>query len=436
MRSGILLARRSLLGCVALLLTVAPARVRAQSGYQGYPVAPRGLGMGGTLTALGEGSASLYYNPAAVASGPRVRVQMSGSLYGLLGGTQRDAYGQNVSYRYMAFQVIPANLSMEVHGLKLGKLRLSNRWGFGVSILAPYSFKFSSVTNDRQSGSLVLRKIDDLTYSVYAGAGYQIASNAAVGVSLVAVYRNIEQSYLVQRDQPGFFLSGSGEQSLTTVGHTLAFGVRYSPRPHLWLGVGLHLPLQHLFSFNSREATRTAVFVDGLGGATSQRDVKVSARFVIPLRLNLGLGWQVDHRWAIAIGVQLWMPHTYNSAVEQGSDRVLAVNRHAFTANASIGLETWVRGGRNPIRFGFYTDHSPLTKPTLDSGLGDKVDLYGGTFSIGFRRTMFDSEVGLIGVGGPTRAIGFDLAGGTLQAREVQGVQWRVFLGYATALNY
>ncbi len=412
----------------------------AQSGYQGYPVAPRALGMGGAITALAEGAGTLYYNPAGLAYGEHAELRVSGNLYGIHGATMNGAIGGGrADFRYMNIQVVPANMSFEIHGIKLGKINVSKRWGFGLSVLAPYAFAFDAVAENKAKGSIILRDADDLTYSIYAGFGYRVRKNLSLGISLVGVFRQYSARFNFTYDSAGRYASGSGELQTSTLGHSIAFGLRYNPREHLWLGLGLHLPLQHLASFNSTERTRLALFEqvspDGqFVGATLEQSRKLDARYVIPLRLNIGFAWEVTQRWAIACGLYFWMPHDYNAAVDKDTHEVISVNRHAFTVNATLGAEVYLPK-QIALRFGVYTDRSPLAKVTADSGLGDKVDLYGGTLSVGFRGKRSTSELGVVGAAGPVRGIGIDLLGGSFTTQPLDGTRWQVHFSYATSTH-
>jgi len=397
--------------------------------------------MGGAITALADGADTLYYNPAGLAFGPGHQIQVTSSLYGITGTTLNGALGGgSADLRSMNLQVVPANISFEVKGLNLGRLHLSKRWGLGLSILAPYSFKFGAASEDRGLGKLYIRNLQESTYSVYLGVAYRIRDRLSFGLAIVAVFRQVDDAYDFSRDFGPVHVAASGEQNTMTLGHSLAFGVRYRPREHLWLGVGLHLPLQHLASFASTARNRFTVLKETapgmFTGTTMSNSRDLDVRFTLPLRLNLGLAWEVSHRWALSAGITMWMPHEYNSIMDRATHTVLAVNRHAFTINAQAGAEVWLRRGTLPLRMGVFTSRSPIDHPTVDSGLGDKFDLYGGTVSIGFRRAFAESELGVLVAGGPVTGLGFDLVGGTFKESPLDGTRWEAMISYSTRLHY
>ena len=120
--------KRLLLLAAALLPGVALAE-----NYDPYPIGPRASGMGGAFTAIADDAAGVYYNPAAPADTTSETISLSTSLYGFVGGRERNALGQDEHYQYNNYQVIPSSVSTAIR-LKSWKGRGHTKWVFSFNI--------------------------------------------------------------------------------------------------------------------------------------------------------------------------------------------------------------------------------------------------------------------------------------------------------------
>jgi hypothetical protein len=103
------------------------ALVLAQN-YQGYPIAPRSSGMGGTATALGNGASNTFYNPSAVAwNDESMTGDVSGNLFAGSLTTLSSQFGLETQVPRLGVQIIPSNMSFEWRGLELGASRTKGR---------------------------------------------------------------------------------------------------------------------------------------------------------------------------------------------------------------------------------------------------------------------------------------------------------------------
>ena len=81
-----------LAGVFLLANVLAPGSRADDSNFRPYVVGGRAAGMGGAFTALADDGSGPYYNPGGLAFMRRSQLSLSGSVYGIVSGTQADAY--------------------------------------------------------------------------------------------------------------------------------------------------------------------------------------------------------------------------------------------------------------------------------------------------------------------------------------------------------
>ena len=402
--------------------------------YQPYPVAPRAAGMGGAASALGEGSGNTFYNPAALAFSTSTSVEVSGNVFGIDGSTTQGDIGDGSSHTRFGFAIIPANLSLETHGLKFGPFVLSDKWGIGVSLLAPFNFSLNSVTTSVDKGTVVFRDTNELVYTIYNNLAYRISDELGLGFSVVAVYRRFDTSANSIRDSADAYQSFTYQREESTLGHTLAFGFRWKPALGLRLGAGARLPLQNVYG-SGDDRLRESTFNRTTGVLTSQSyDRPLDVKYEQPWRFHLGAAWEVANTWALAAELVFYTPYTYAQLRHSETGETLATTRLQAVVNVAVGAEIFL--GSHPLRFGFFTDRSPLGEPTPDDAIPERIDRYGGTLSIGFQRALFQTELGVLFAAGKLRALGYDTTGGTFSPLVADGFQWRAMLTLSSTLRY
>ncbi len=426
---------------VLLLPLLIASAARAQSNYQPSPVAPRAMGMGGAGVATVDGASGIYYSPGSLAFGHKGQLSVSGNLYGLIGGRIGQEFGPNTANTYVTIAAVPTNLSVERHGFKLGKLEVSDRWGFGISVLSPINVKIASISSSTDQSALVLRNTSEFVYTIYAGMAYRIRDNLGIGMALSTVYRQFQSSFDATIDRPGRYLQATQSLTAYTIGASVSFGARGEPIKGLTLGFGLHLPVTNLLGFG--DARERVVVIDpigpvGDGVGTYQkfgRTRKLAASYTVPARITAGLAYAATKRWTIAFDFHLWLPHSYNPLRDRDTKEILSRVDLNWTFNINVGVETWIKQ-KWPLRFGFFTDRSPTRQVYAGELASGRQDLYGATASVGMRGAISDNEFGVLVSGGPTQSGAVDLASGTLEETSAHGFQWRLFVTYSTLLHY
>jgi hypothetical protein len=94
----------------ALFLIVAAATARAQgieSNFKPYVVGGRAAGMGGAFTALADDGSGAYHNPGGLAFTRSSSLSFSLNVYGLAGGTVKDALGDGNDFVYRDLNIFP-----------------------------------------------------------------------------------------------------------------------------------------------------------------------------------------------------------------------------------------------------------------------------------------------------------------------------------------
>lgn len=227
------------------MISLLMALLTAQN-YQPYPVAPRAAGMGGTSSALGEGGGNTFYNPAALAFSSSTNLEVAGNVLGVDGTTTSGELGDDSSRTRLGFFIIPANLTLETHGLRLGPLVLSDRWGLGVSLQAPVEYTLHAISSSSDGATVVTRDTQESVYSIYNDLAYRVTDTLGLGFSVVAVYRRYETSLNVSRDGDADYQSIFYQRTEQSLGHALAFGARWKSDSGFRLGTGSHAAPERL----------------------------------------------------------------------------------------------------------------------------------------------------------------------------------------------
>lgn len=406
--------------------------VMAQN-YQAYPLGPRTSGMGGAATALGSGAGNTFYNPAALAFSTLSNLEVAGNIFGLDGTSLSGEIGDATSHTNVSFFVIPSNLSIETHGLDLGPIHMSDRWGFGVSVVAPLNFSVSSTVASKNGATAVYRDAKETTYTIYNDLSYRLSDEVGLGVSIVAMYRNAETTSIAERDGSDSYQSLTYLRTEHTLGHTLAFGGQWRPTNGLRIGVAMRLPLQNVAGFG-RERSRTTTHDKSAGTLGLEIvDHTLDLKFELPYRIGLGVAYEREKRFAIAADLFVFTPYSYLAARDTDTGETLLTKHLQPVVNFAVGAELWL--GSRPLRFGLFTDFSPSGPVSVD-GASQRIDRWGATIGTNVQRAVFHTDIGLAFTIGRLETLGIDLSHGTFAPVVAQGLQWRGMITYASVLQY
>src|SRR5438445_4259880 len=100
-----------LAGVFLLANVLAPGSRADDSNFRPYVVGGRAAGMGGAFTALADDGSGPYYNPGGLAFMRRSQLSLSGSVYGIVSGTQADALGDGHEFSARDLNIFPVSTS-------------------------------------------------------------------------------------------------------------------------------------------------------------------------------------------------------------------------------------------------------------------------------------------------------------------------------------
>lgn len=401
--------------------------------YQGYPIGPRTTGMGGAATALGVGAGNSFYNPAAIAWASEWTGDVSGNLVAVSFSTTTSELGQARPTPQFSLQLIPANMSFEWRGLKLGVVDLSKRWGLGVSIIAPFDLRLSQLVSTSDRTTLGIVDVDERTYAIYNSIGYRVTDALGIGFSIVAMYREVTANASLEHSDGEVFESVVLRQTRRAVGHAIAIGASYRPSNGFRAGLAIRAPVTQVFGFGDDNIAATFFRAGDPEITRSVIARKVESRYERPWRFNFGLAYELPKRFAIAADLSVFTPLDYVSERDASTGETLEVTRLVPVVNAAVGVEVYL--GTVGTRLGFFTDHSPYPRDGQSNLSIPRIDRYGGTLTFNYERRVHKTEIGVMVSGGRTFTTTLDLTGGTLQPIPATGNDVRVAIVYSSTLK-
>jgi hypothetical protein len=409
------------------------ALVLAQN-YQGYPIAPRSSGMGGTATALGNGASNTFYNPSAVAwNDESMTGDVSGNLFAGSLTTLSSQFGLETQVPRLGVQIIPSNMSFEWRGLELGPIKLSKKWGLGISVVAPFDVELSSLVSTPDRSTLAIINSLERVYAIYNSIAYRLTDDFGIGLAIVAMYRQFSNTAIFDHlEKGGLFESAVIQQSRKSVSHGLSVGTQWRPANGFRLGGSVRLPVTSVFGFGDDHGRITVTAPNLPQPARVTIDRQVEARYERPWRFNLGLAYERPKSFALAADISAHTPLEYVSERDVATGATLEVTRLVPVLNFSVGGEVFIKG--SAVRAGFFTDHSPLpVELNLDT---PRINRYGGTISLELERKLYRTEVGILVSVGLIRATTADAVGGTFAPVPVSGTELRGIITYSSTLRF
>ena len=382
---------------LALALAALPDRARADSNFRPYVVGARAAGMGGAFTALADDGSGPFYNPGGVAFVTRSQLSLSGSVYGIVGGTLEDALDDGNDFTYRNLNVFPSTTA----GVwKLGEPEATSASVLAFSVLVPDAIDVDD--RDAIGSSDNAFFFSNEVQTVWAGLTYA-RRMGRIGVGATGFFllgTRLSQLDLTVATGANQFNTVTSRIDESTYGFVGALGARWDVTDHLHLGASVYSPAMgggsrrvfaRIGTAQEGQAPQIAAdHADGLHASPSD-----------PLRAQMGVAWSSGALTAAADGIWLG-PRTVTDDAGQPFQRRIV--REAVV-NGAIGLE-YVFADRYPLRAGFFTDFSASKNPP-DPNVGNTshIDRLGGTFSIGYRTEHTSSDLGVNVSGGSGRNV-------------------------------
>jgi long-chain fatty acid transport protein len=378
----------SLAASLAALLAAAPAAADT-SNFRPYLVGGRAAGMGGAFTALADDGSGPWYNPAGIAFVEASQVSLTGSAYGLVSGTIRDALGDGRAFSYSTLDTFPTTTTAV---WRLPDPGPDASQAVAVGLFIPDGFKADDRDHQALAEGAFFLTSDQQT--LWFNATWARRSGAlAFGVAAWGLMRTeLDANDLTLRSaaDPGTFVTITQRVDSTSYGGVLSAGIRWDATPALHLGLSAATPA--LGRGDRRVFLRLAAAGAG-GPASAVLDVSgLHASPTEPARLQGGVAWR---RGAFTAAADLtWrLPRTVVDDAGRAAEGLERRVEQRGTLDAAAGVE-WVAADRFPLRAGVFTDRaaSPGRAGVINTS---HIDRYGLSASAGLRSEHTSTSLGL-----------------------------------------
>ena len=380
--------------CV-LSVVLAGVGARAQgieSNFKPYVVGGRAAGMGGAFTALADDGSGAYYNPGGLAFTRSSSLSFSLNVYGVAGGTVKDALGDGHDFVYRDLNVFPVATA----GIKkLGEVDPEvgvPRHTLFFSVFVPDGL----TTDDRdQLGSSANAYFSRRSnQTLWIGGGYAIRLGR-VGIGVGAYGLIGSTSYFLDLNviapDGNQFVIISARDDLNTLAFVGSAGVRWDATDHLRLGASLFTPA---WGGGSRTSFVRIGFSDGtVAKAVGNQDQNLSATPSLPLRAQAGVAWDAG-RWTVAADLVFLGPRHVKDNPDlaaDGLDRTVVRNA---VVNLALGGELLL-GSVFALRAGAFTDFASSDPLSVHVDNTSHVNHYGLTFAGGLRTEHVRTDLGV-----------------------------------------
>ena len=418
-----------------VLLVLAGTVARAQgieSNFKPYVVGGRAAGMGGAFTALADDGSGGYHNPGGLAFTRSSSLSFSLNVYGLAGGTVKDALGDGHDFVYRDLNVFPvATAGIKKMGEVDPEVGVSRHTLF-FSVFVPDGL----TTDDRdQLGSSANAYFSRRSnQTLWIGGGYAIRLGR-VGIGFGAYGLIGSTSYFLDlsliASGGSEFVVISARDDLSTLGFVGSAGVRWDATDHLRLGFSLFTPE---WGGGSRTSFVRIGASDGTSAvAFARQDQDLSATPSLPLRAQAGVAWEAG-RWTLAADLIFLGPRHIKDNPERAADGLDRTIVRNAVVNVAVGGELLLGGGF-AIRAGAFTDFASSDPLSVHVDNTSHVNHYGLTFAGGLRTEHVRTDVGFTGWWGKgtdviPRNLDFSLLSRT------DATEYGIFVFLATAYEF
>lgn len=323
--------------------------------------------LGGAYTALSEDVTGTYYNPAGIAFIDQFAISTNASLYSFRDIKRADEGG-------FTFDTNNIDMSPTFFGFNLS-LKPVN---IAFSIYQTDNYVFSDI--DAAGTTVYKFEIDTQSYLIGPSIAFKITDSLALGASaFLRHYAGNATLYL----GPAV---GFQESEMKYDGIVAGFGVKYNITDSLKLGASYFSQSIDL------HGTNNYTYLDGVNQVTGEGTCKMRS----PHKFSFGLAYDVKKKYTISVDGIYYMAMDY-SQPHAMMDIATADSRYKENAHydISVGGEYFLNDTFS-LRMGFFTNTSGAPKEKLS----EKLNLYGGSFGLGFYTGEVSSGVGFTGMYG------------------------------------
>ncbi|NMC70290.1 MAG: hypothetical protein GYA57_09520 [Myxococcales bacterium] len=432
---------------VAVLLLPAalagPARAD-DTHYQNQLIGERALGMGGAFTAVATDPTASFYNPGGLAMTLSSSISASLNLYGvehrtIEGGHVSTISGERVAVdlEATAFPTIPTTFGvLRAFGERLPDGSRRHAAAFSMLIPDQTSYSYEATVGRSGETDLDVLRLSESDRTLWVGPTYavRVSDDLALGLSAFVAMRTFSRSYSraieTPTDPPGerpesdYFEFFRVDTSFDTFAVLLRLGAMYRPLPDLQVGLTIGFPSILVYGDGSLSNQLGYAWFEDVsepyGDFRLESAGGLSADSFEPLDLRLGIAWKPAPETTLAFDASYHFP-TFDPYERlhlspEDEERLLyddlfvpRVSRRGVL-NINFGFECTI-AEKWPLRAGAFTNFSAA--PSLAPGAAglERIDIVGGTFSLGYHFEGFTLNFGFLGSIGWGRAQAFDISG-------------------------
>ena len=411
--------RRARVQVLCLLLTGVLGSIPAlanEANYQQFIVGERASGMGGAVCAIANSVDACFFNPAGLARVTDNTLSISASLYGFQQLELQDSLYPGEDAKTDTFVSIPSTFC--------------SIWKLGTN----EAFAFSAfIPHNNQIAQSQVYDFDQHFYNfslndqvVWLGPSYGVALSDKLyaGVSAFLVYRSYYRSENLYWGNYSWAYSSAFQYD--ALGALSVIGLQYRPDKRWNLGLTLQTPSLAITGSGDFHSYQV-IGLDEFHNASSAYASSLDARYEVPAKVTLGLGWEEPKVKSWGADLTYHFANNYRRLEGHFVNGSEAYSRakHEEVLDLNVGGEYYLQK-KYPVRAGFFTSFSYAPDPDpLRTDYPAQIDLYGFTTSIGTETKNMSFNIGLnyvIGTGetlsweNPTGA--FEIGSG--DARETQ----------------
>ena len=405
----------------------APARAD-DTHYQNQLIGERALGLGGAFTAVASDPTAAFYNPGGLAMTLSASISASLNLYGV---EHRVVQGGFVSYidgeqtnsdlEATAFPTIPTTFGvLRAFGETLPDGSRRHALAFSMLIPDQTTVAYDATVGRSGETDLDIFRLSEEDKTLWVGPSYaiRITDDLSIGVSAFVAVRTYSRSSFRSVETPSdpptdpptatYLELDSFDAAFDSYDLIFRLGALYRPLPDFRVGLTVGFPSIHVYGAGSVSRQFSYSWHEpplDYGDLRLESASDLPAESFDPLEIRLGLSWIPAEGMLLALDLSYHLP-TFSpyERIAVAPDRwddlydelfVPRVERRGVL-NANLGFE-WVIVGEWPLRVGAFTNFSaaqPL-RP-FEPGL-EKIDVVGGTVSVGYNFQSFAVNFGFLG---------------------------------------
>lgn len=326
--------------------------------------------MGGAYTALSEDVSGAFYNPAGIAYVKPLTSNFA-NIYAYQRFERENlTTGEPILNNLSKFNNIPTMIGITYN---FGDLHTA------FSLFQTDMVQFYSIGHSfDQSTSVTIDVTEDnwLIGPTFAG---KLSENFAVGVSAFVYYS--QTKFIGRVDSAS--LTSSRENDLYSLGFSPVFGGKWKASENLDLGISYGMETIPIMGENS------IIFRAPLSPEVLKKNVEGDQR--LPHRVTTGVAWNKD-RLTVALDATYYFPMQF-PAPNEPFRTAENVNDHKERAHMDLSIGTeYILSDKWNLRGGLFTNTSSATGQYQ----AEKVNMYGGSFGVGYINGSATTSFGVI----------------------------------------